>query len=602
VSSPTIPMALQAIPYINGGLSVFPCAKKKPLTEHGCLDASKDLKQITEWWKKWPDAQIGIATGPVSNLVVLDVDGPQGFAWLSGRLLPETREVETQPGNKHFWFKLPAGRTVKNSAGDFAPEVDVRGAGGYVIAPPSIHHETLKPYRFLNKVALAEAPAWLLEPPPKPTNGNGHSGEIGLVIHEGEGRHVEALRLAGGLRARGANAQAILVALQIFSQQYCRPPLEQAWMEKQAKYIETKPTGFRGQPVNLPAEVVVESFSVVAPESVRWLWPGRIPAGKLTLFVGDPGKGKTLAAVDLASRLSCGHAFPDGATCERGASLILSAEDSASDTIRPRLDAASADVSQVYFIKAVKVTLGDGQTGESSFSLERDLIKLEETLKKHPGIKVIILDPLSAYLGTKVNSWRDTEVRALLTPLVEFASRTGVAIIGILHLRKSETDALLRVSGSIAFVAAARVVWGFGEDPDDASQRLMVPVKNNLAPLGNALAYQITSNTDGAPYLLWGKETRSADANEVLGLNSKEKRERASSLSKAKELLEEYLSGGPRPQKEVEEEAEKVGITWRTLRRAKKDLGVLSHKAGMGGGWFWELPKVSNEGDQNASI
>jgi archaellum biogenesis ATPase FlaH len=437
----TIPMAMRALTYTNRGLSVFPCAKKKPLTDHGLLDASKGLKQITEWWTRWPDAQIAIATGPVSNLIVLDVDGPQGFAWLSGRLIPETREVESQPGRKHFWYKLPAGRTAKNSAGVFAPEVDVRGAGGYIVAPPSLHHETGKPYRFINKLPLAVAPDWLLEPPPKTSNGNEQSSETGLVIHEGQGRHQKALQLAGGLRARGASQADILTALQIFSQQHCRPPLEPAWMEKTARYIETKPAGFRGQPLHLPAEVVVESFSAIAPEAIRWLWPGRIPAGKLTLFVGDPGKGKTLAAVDLAARMSRGHAFPDGASCERGAALILSAEDSASDTIRPRLDAADADVSRVYFIKAVKVTLEDGQTGESSFSLERDLVKLEETLKKHPGIKVIILDPLSAYLGTKVNSWRDTEVRALLTPLVEFASRTGVAIIGILHLRKSETDA-----------------------------------------------------------------------------------------------------------------------------------------------------------------
>jgi hypothetical protein len=145
------------------------------------------------------------------------------------------------------------------------------------------------------------------------------------------------------------------------------------------------------------------------------------------------------------------------------------------------------------------------------------------------------------------------------------------------------------------------VVWGFGEDPKDATLRVMVPVKNNLAPLGTALAYQIAGKDNGPPYLLWGKEPCDVDANEVLGMNAKEKRERADRLSEAKEWLREYLACGRLPQAQIKADAEKIGIAWRTLRRAKADLGVEPHKGGMGAGWFWELPEAGHEGDQHAS-
>jgi hypothetical protein len=589
-----------AISYALDGWPVFPCLSKRPLTPNGLKDAGLDAAQIHEWWEKWPAAQIAIPTGELTNLVVADADSDVAIKWYLDHSPPATREIETSPGHRQYWFSLRDGKTAKNSASVLAPDFDVRGSGGYIVVPPSIHDKTGKPYRKLNDLPLADAPDWILEPAKPSSNGNFHQA-AGLVVHEGQGRHKALLSLAGSLRVRGADANTILGSLKVFNDQFCHPPVDQAWIEKTANYIVTKPSGFRGQlQQETSLEITLKPFSQIAPESVSWIWPGRVPAGKLSLFVGDPGKGKSLVALDLAARVSSGRAFPDGATCVRGDVLILTSEDGLDDTVLPRLSAAKADLERVHCIESVKVTLSDGQTVPSSFSLQRDLANLEVAFAKHPGFKLIILDPLSAYLGSNVNSWRDSEVRALLTPLCEFAERTGVGNVGIMHMRKSETDAMLRVSGSIAFVAAARAAWGFGEDPDDPSRRIMMPIKNNLAQTGNSLGYQIMSNAAGVPYLDWDATPRDVDADEVLGVSAKERRERTSRQEEAVEWLQERLSDGPVQTEEIGAEAKKARISWRTLRRAKDMLGVKHHKSSVGGKWYWELAEVRQEGGQHA--
>src|SRR5215470_12736167 len=156
---------------------------------------------------------------------------------------------------------------------------------------------------------------------------------------------------------------------------------------------------------------------------------------------------------------------------------------------------AGADLSRIHRISSVKVTLPDGTLDKTMFSLERDLEKLDDALDKCPNVRMLVVDPVSAYMG-KIDSHRDSDVRRVLTPLSELAERRRIAVVGVMHLKKSEASALHRLSGSVAFVAAARVVWGFGESPDDPESRVMVPVKNNLAALGNALGYKIETKDD----------------------------------------------------------------------------------------------------------
>src|SRR5437660_11349850 len=232
-----------------------------------------------------------------------------------------------------------------------------------------------------------------------------------------------------------------------------------------AEYTETSGPG-----------AVLRCFSDIAPKPLRWVWPGRIPLGKLTLLVGDPGLGKSLLTAGIASCVSRGASFPDGARCDSGSAILLSAEDDPGDAIRPRLDAAGADVSRVHILDAVRVQLTDGSLTEKSFNLETDIALLEGVLREHPDVRLIVIGPISAYLGG-TDSHSNAEVRGLLSPLAALAAKYGVAVLAVTHLRKSAGAAIYRAISSIAFAAASRAVWAVACDPEDEERRLLVPGK-----------------------------------------------------------------------------------------------------------------------------
>lgn len=155
--------------YAGRGLPVFPVAArgKRPLVEHGLHDATTDSDVIAAWWRRWPDANVGLCTGPASGVLVLDVDGEPGERTLvdlqaaAGASLPPTATVSTPRGGRHLYFRHPVA-IIANSAGKLGPGLDVRGAGGYVVAPPSVGANG-RPYAWSCRAALAPVPAWLLE-------------------------------------------------------------------------------------------------------------------------------------------------------------------------------------------------------------------------------------------------------------------------------------------------------------------------------------------------------------------------------------------------------------------------------------------------------
>jgi hypothetical protein len=395
------------------------------------------------------------------------------------------------------------------------------------------------------------------------------------------------LSIAGALRARGLSGKMVLAQLEVVNLRQCRPPLEDSELKKLADYVGTKPAGIPGaSPMKTSAAVEIECFHGITPGELRWVWHKRVPAGKLTLFVGDPGQGKSLVTISIAAHISRGDLFPDGARAEPGDVIFLSAEDDPSDTQLPRLIAANADLSRVHRVKAVKVTLTDGATGESLFNLERDIEKLDEALARIPNAQLLVIDPVSAYMG-KIDTHRDAEIRRVLTPLGEVAARRRIAVIGVMHLRKSEASALLRVSGSVGFVAAARVVWGIGENPDVPGSHVMVAVKNNLAAIGDGLAYSIEAVGD-VPRIAWQQGSIHLDANEVLSSDPREKQRRGERQSKAKDWLCALLADGEEhPLTEITLAADKAKISWRTLKRAKQESGIQHVKHGRQ--WFWVL-------------
>ena len=330
-------------------------------------------------------------------------------------------------------------------------------------------------------------------------------------------------------------------------------------------------------PVERP---VVRTLSAVTPEKVRWVWPRRIAKGKLVIVAGEPGEGKSTLMLDVGARITRGAVWPDGSAAPIGSVLLLSAEDGLGDTIRPRLDACGADASRVHALTAAR----DVDGAERPFELGRDLPQLEHAIREYQPVLVVV-DPLSAYLG-RTDTWRDSEVRALLSPLASLADRHGCAIVGVLHLTKNASAKVLhRVMGSIGFVAAARVVLAVARDPDDDARRLFLPVKNNLSPPAETLAFTLN---DGR--LMWAdRPVEGVTADSVLGETPADRGDRQDAEDFLRELLED---GEPMPATEVFRVAKANGISDRTLRRVKRRLHVRSKLVGFGrdGRWHWWLP------------
>jgi hypothetical protein len=351
----------------------------------------------------------------------------------------------------------------------------------------------------------------------------------------------------------------------------------------------------------------------VAPIATRWLWPGRIPLGRVTLLVSDPGLGKSLLALDVAARVSSGTAWPEeqvkgqetrveSQTDNSGpplstldprlpaSVLLLTAEDDLADTVRPRLEALGADCARIVAIPAVPGGTPNKEVPRA-FALDRDLARLAKLLDAMSDCRLVVLDPISAYLGG-TNEHGNAEVHDLLVALAALARERGLAVLAISHLRKKEGAAVYRTMGSLAFVAAARAAWLLVRDPADAERRMFVPIKNNLAHGMNGLAFTIEAGADGqVPILRWEPEPVTIAAETILAAarppgRPDEERQHAT------RWLEEFLAHGPRGTCEVERAAEAHGICPRTLRRAFRDLDgeAVKQPPFAFGQWVWKLP------------
>ena len=332
----------------------------------------------------------------------------------------------------------------------------------------------------------------------------------------------------------------------------------------------------------------------VKPEAVSWLWPGRIALGKLTLVAGDPGLGKSFVTLDIAARVSSGTPWPDRRHEPNpvGGVVILTAEDDLNDTVRPRLDAAGADVARITAIQGVEFSEpATGKRVRRSFNLEKDIPALETAIQQTPDCRLVVVDPVTAYLG-KTDSHKNADIRGLLAPLSELAGRYRVAMVAVTHLNKGGgSNALYRAMGSLAFVAAARAVWLVVRDEENPSRRLFLSAKNNIAPEGTGLAYSLDP-ADGDPgmaVVAWEAEPVTVTANEALNVD-RPRDDKPTERDTATDWLRELLADGPLPTTEIKSQASEAGFAWATLRRAKERLGIRPRKSGFDGGWTWGLP------------
>lgn len=357
-------------------------------------------------------------------------------------------------------------------------------------------------------------------------------------------------------------------------------------------------------PAVSPSEVIggpiLQCLADVEPVDVRWLWPGRVPLGRITLLVGRPGEGKSFLTTYMASRVSTGSPWPDGTKCPRGSVILVSAEDDPGDTIRPRLDAHYADVRRVHLLAMVRRIQADGERHDVMFTLA-DIDALEAALKAHPDCKLMVVDPIGSFLGGRTDAHRDNEVRAVLAPVTKMAEKYGPAVLIVAHRRKSSGSMADDLAlGSRAFTGIARSVWHLTRDGEDKKRRLLLPGKNNLAPEGDGLAFTICGQP---PAIVWERDPVAMTADDALATENSSESKRPgpepAARNKAAEWLRNMLKTGPMEAGKIKEEAKEAGYAWRTVQRAKDDLGITPYRHQFGGAWIWRLP--ANAGCQDVS-
>jgi hypothetical protein len=310
----------------------------------------------------------------------------------------------------------------------------------------------------------------------------------------------------------------------------------------------------------------ITSADRIVAQPVSWLWPGRIPLGKLVLLDGNPDLGKSLLALDWCARLSSGRAFPDSEVSSGPASaLVLSAEDAAGDTIVPRLDALGADLSRVF--------VWQGEEEEWPWRFPGQAKRLEAALRK-TGARLAVLDPFLAFIEEGVQYGSDPSMRQALRPLMHLAAKYQCAILLQRHLNKSGgSQALYRGLGSIAIMATCRCAMLVERDPQDASRCVLAQARHSLAGGKPSLSYQIRAGEGEQPTVTWLGRS-SCSAKELLAAAGQKDKPR----DQAGEFLEELLAGGPRPVSEIRQAAKKARLSWRTVERAKKALDIRSQR------------------------
>ncbi len=321
-------------------------------------------------------------------------------------------------------------------------------------------------------------------------------------------------------------------------------------------------------------ELDIVPLSAVPAEDITWLWYPYIPLKKLTLFEGDPSSGKTYLLLAIAAAITRGYSLPDQdgkvatpSPDDSGNVLYITAEDGLGDTIRPRAEKVDADLDRLFVPKKPE-----------SFSLTQPQALRNAIARFHP--RLVVLDPLQAFLGAEIDMHRANEVRPLMTTLLAMAIEYECAIVCVRHWTKATGGrARHRGQGNVDFAAAARSQLAIGESPTEAGHRIMAQAKASLAGLGTSIVFTITDEG-----LQWcGTSTLTADE-----LSAAQPTKHHEQRKDAMAWLKDYLTDGPHAADLILREAEAVGIAERTLRRAKEHLHVLSTKDK--GVWFWRLP------------
>jgi AAA domain len=284
--------------------------------------------------------------------------------------------------------------------------------------------------------------------------------------------------------------------------------------------------------------------------------------------------------------------WPDEGHAPIGNVIILSAEDGIADTLRPRFEAAGGNLERVQVVTAI--TRKEG--GRRGFTLQADLTLLAAKVQEFGNVKLVVVDPVTSYCG-KVDSNSTTDIRAVLAPLSEFAEHHRLAIIAVSHPPKSAAGgkALYAVTGSLAWIAAARTAFTIVEDADDKDRRLFLNSKNNLAPLAPGIGYRlvqrIVTGDCVASHVQWDNLPVTMSADEALAATAGGD-DGETLTDEATEFFRDVLERGETLVDDIESEARAAGLLGasqrighnKALRKARESLGIISRREGFGPG------------------
>jgi len=638
---PPQPSLLEAaLAYAAEGIGVFPCEAngKRPAVKDWPNVATVEPNQITAWWGTNPNFNIGLVLDAAGLCAVdLDrkgnVDGLATWAMEYEWQAPSTRTVETPSGGKHLYYR----GSVPSTVGKLGPGIDTRGAVGFVLAPPSVIDGTL--YKVLDNrepaalpdcitealTAVArpkvEAPDGVeLDSPENIDRARTRLRELvkrGDVATENEGGNDRTYRLAAEMLNLGLSTETATDLMAEEWNGHCEPPWDtdelEVIVENASRYAQNEPGayGISSKTTELWNQYAAEHAEEqgghdqagakcrrkvrlhratgIKPMAIDWMWPGYFARGKFHVLAGGKGAGKSSLIYDLFARISCGGKWPDGTQAPIGDVLIWSGEDALNDTILPRFLMAGGDQNRLLYISDV----GDG---ERAFDPADDMRDLLDAIGDYPDLLAVLIDPI--VLASRADSNKNAETRRGLQPFVDLIEKRHLVGVGISHFTKNTQgkDPIERITGTLAYGAAARVALAAAKGEDEDGTRLFVRIGANIGRSDGGFEYMLRQEPlpgygISTQRVIWGRQ-RHGSGRELLESLSPEK---ASQQMNAVRFLEDQLKPAGNagvPVKALKDAAEAHSLSWATVRRAKDEqlAGRIKPKKTSGtkhGEWWW---------------
>lgn len=566
------------------GLPVFPLKPKgkTPLTRHGFKEATTNPKQISAWWDNEPMANIGIATGGPAGLLVIDLDvdeekGIDGRETLRkwegqhGKLPDHTWLAITGRGGYHYFYHDPFG---SRSGTGLYEGIDIRGDGGYIVAPPSVHPNGR---RYEWEQSPEEFP--LVEAGPRvneflhPAPEKWGKSPLRIPDQIPEGGRVNAMvKLTCSLQSKGLSDEAIRTAVRAENEEKCIPPLTDQELEKEVfpalkRYEKgTRPYhgGAGSRPANDPQkEVSLVSMADIREEETTWLYQPYVPRGKITICAAYPGAGKTYLLCYMTACVSSGRSFFSQPLFigKPGKVIYLTAEDGIGDTIKKRLRICGANMTNIATVL-------------DKTRLAFDSPEIENYMRDYKP-DLMIFDPFQAYIGAEIDMNAPNRTREKLGYISELAEKYDVAVVLICHFNKnSKGDAITRVLGSMDIMGICRSYIAVGRVPGSDNTKFMSHEKSSLDRHGNTILFEIDPDRGGVVYM--GENNLTMD--DYTAIQNKKRTNSAPAVEAAKIFLTENMPEGRRPAKELMDLASAMNISERSLRRARGELGIVVKK------------------------